>query len=550
MPVKVSVIVPVYNPGAYIDDCIASMLRQSLPSDEYEVIFVDDGSTDGTGLRLDALAEQHDHVRSLHIPNSGWPGRPRNVGIDAAVGTYVYFVDNDDWIGDEALERLYERAERNEADVVVGKEVSHGKGVPRELFRHNVDDATIDYPPLLLLLTPHKLFRRSFLDQHGIRFPEGRRRLEDHPFVMRAYFNARRISILADYPCYHWVKRGDAGNATDHRAEPVGHYQNLREVLDIVDAHTEPGPERDRLHAHWYRSKALYRLRGPGWAGHPSPYGLEVYAEIRRLALERFGPGVDRALPAKFRVMSRSVRADRMDLVTGQARIERGIRVEIALGSVEWTDWRLHLTMRAGLTYADGSPIALERRNGRVYWRPPPPLAGDPAILDEDLDVTAEVARTTVAVVLRNRETSVEHDALATITEPVGADQEADALTLTIRAEADIDLRTVAAGSELGKGVWDLSVDVQSCGWMAVRRLAGVGRGSAEAGPVAEPYTTEYGNVSLRVRDPEDERRAAERDAAERKAAQTAAQPLQQPAAGTPGDALADRMRHFVPARL
>ena len=62
------------------------------------MIFVDDGSTDGTRRRLDALAAEHDHVRVEHIPNSGWPGRPRNVGLDLARGEFVYFVDNDDWL--------------------------------------------------------------------------------------------------------------------------------------------------------------------------------------------------------------------------------------------------------------------------------------------------------------------------------------------------------------------------------------------------------------------------------------------------------------------
>ena len=79
---KVSVIVPVYNPGSHIDDCISSLLGQSLPPEEYEIIFVDDGSTDETPARLDALAEEHPHVHVRHIENSGWPGRPRNLGID------------------------------------------------------------------------------------------------------------------------------------------------------------------------------------------------------------------------------------------------------------------------------------------------------------------------------------------------------------------------------------------------------------------------------------------------------------------------------------
>src|SRR3954471_21039834 len=130
---KVSAIVPVYNPGAGIDECISTLLDQSLSATDYEVIFVDDGSTDGTGERLDDLAAAHANVHVRHIPNSGWPGRPRNLGLDDAKGEFVYFVDNDDRIGREALERLYERAVRDAADVVVGKVVGHGKAVPREL---------------------------------------------------------------------------------------------------------------------------------------------------------------------------------------------------------------------------------------------------------------------------------------------------------------------------------------------------------------------------------------------------------------------------------
>lgn len=143
MPVKVSVIVPVYNPGAYIEDCIASLLRQSLPPDEYEVLFVDDGSTDGTPARLDAVAAEHPRVTVVHQENSGWSGKPRNVGIAAAEGEYVMFVDNDDYLGDEALERMYDYGVANDADVVVGKMGFYkGRG-----FRWSCSAATIRAPP-------------------------------------------------------------------------------------------------------------------------------------------------------------------------------------------------------------------------------------------------------------------------------------------------------------------------------------------------------------------------------------------------------------------
>ena len=101
-----SVIMPVRNAAADVRNAVAMLSRQTF--EDFEILAVDDGSTDGTGERLEALAAEHDHVTTVRIPNSGWPGRPRNVGLDTARGEFVYFVDHDDWIGDEALERAGE----------------------------------------------------------------------------------------------------------------------------------------------------------------------------------------------------------------------------------------------------------------------------------------------------------------------------------------------------------------------------------------------------------------------------------------------------------
>ncbi len=499
MTVEISVVVPVYNPGPYIDRCIDSMLRQSLPVDEYEVIFVDDGSTDGTAERLDELAGDHANIRVIHIPNSGWPGRPRNIGIEAARGRYVQFVDNDDWLGDEALARLFAYAEQNGADVVVGKEVGHGKGVPRHLFRRNVADARFDNAPLLALLTPHKLFRRAFLDEHRIRFPEGRRRLEDHVFVMKSYFAAGRISILADYPCYHWVERHDTSNATNRYADPVGYYANVREVLDIVDAAVGAGPERERMYAHWYRSKGLDRLRGRGWATAPSRRQLAVFEEVRRLALERIGPDVDRHLPMKARLRSRAVREGRPDLVSAQARIEHGLAAEVVLSSLERDGERVRLSLSATLKDARGNPIRFRRRGDRLLWDPPAELRDAGIFTDDDLDATDDLARAGLALVLRQRDTNVEHDRPAAIERIVG---DGDRPTIELQARAEIDHATIAAGGELAAGMWDLFANVHACGWRSVRRVADVAAVERLARPV-HLHTTQFGNLSLRVADPD-----------------------------------------------
>lgn len=498
MVVKVSVVIPVYNPGRYIDDCIASLLRQSLPTTEFEAIFVDDGSTDGTGKRLERLAGDHTNVRAIRIPNSGWPGRPRNIGLEAATGRYVYFVDNDDWLGPEALERLWDMAERTDADVVVGKEVGHGKGVPRHLFRRNVDDATFHNSPLLDLLTPHKLFRRWFLETHGIRFPEGRRRLEDHVFVMKTYFAARRISILADYPCYHWVKRDDAGNATDRYADPRGYYENVREVLDIVDAYTEPGPLRDRMYAHWYRSKGLERLRGARWAHGPDAPALEVFKEVRRLAHERIAPDVVGRLPMKFRVRSRAVLAGRPDLVTAQAQLEHGLSAEVTVRSYERSAAQLAVCLSATLRDATGAPMHFRRDGDRLLWDPPGPLAADPAITDDDLDVTNDIPRAGLALVLRQRESGVEHDVPARVERVLSDDPSAP--TLELGARAEVDLGRIAAGSPLEAGVWDLFAAVHACGWSALQRIPDVSE-PAVTGAAVHLYATQFGNLSLKALD-------------------------------------------------
>jgi poly(ribitol-phosphate) beta-N-acetylglucosaminyltransferase len=347
---KVSVVVPVYNPGANIDDCIRTLVHeQSLPTTDYEVIFVDDGSTDETPQRLDALAAEHDHVRVEHIPNSGWPGRPRNLGIDMARGDFVYFVDNDDWLMPEALERMHAMATRDDADIVIGKVVGYGPGklVPRTLFVENRSGIRLgDWASILWLLSPHKLYRRSLLDEHGIRFPEGKRRLEDHPFVMHAYFHARSISVLADYPCYHWMLRDRDVNASSRPFDPAEYYDGVREVLDLIDEHTEPGELRDRIYTRWLRGKVLGRAGGPPFLKWDEEYRRARYEEIRRITLERFPESVDALLPLNWRVRAALVRAGDYEGLKAFAAYEAGLRV-IADTRVEERDGGLDLHVEA-----------------------------------------------------------------------------------------------------------------------------------------------------------------------------------------------------------
>lgn len=391
-------IVPVYNPGSNIDDLIRTVLDQSMPAADYEVIFVDDGSTDATPARLDALAAEHENVTTIHIPNSGWPGRPRNLGTDAASGEYVLYVDNDDWIGHEALERYYAMAKADDADVVIGKVVGHGKFVPRPLFRRNRSRVTLQWPPLITLLSPHKLFRRSFLAAHDIRFPEGRRRLEDHIFVMHAFFHAGSISVLADYPCYHWMMR-DA-NASYASLDPEGYFGNLREVLDLIEEHTDPGPLRDELFVHWYRGKLLKRVGGGSFSRREEAnpqYNRALYEVIHELAHDRFGPEHEALLPFHLRIRSRLLRGGDFDGLRALADFEMQLRARAEVTVGEREDG-LELRVEATIEGSD-QPLAFRRDGERVLWVPPPSLSD--RLPGEALDASERIGNSMLQLLLQ-----------------------------------------------------------------------------------------------------------------------------------------------------
>lgn len=497
---------PVYNPGKYLDACVDSLLHQSMSADEYELIFVDDGSTDGTGVLLDELAASFENVQVIHIPNSGWPGRPRNIGTDASRGEFVYYVDNDDWVGQQALERMYEAACRFQSDVLIGKVVGHGKPVPKEIFRATKERADIFDDALLTLQTPAKLFRRSFLDKYGIRYPEGKVRLEDHYFVIQAYLQAEVISVLASYPCYHWMRRPGA-NASSERGDPRVYYDSLRRVLDIVDAHVPPGPERDRFYAHWYRSKMLKRLGDQKTSRRFPSYAARRYAEVRRLALDRMSTTVEEHLPPPMRVRSALLRADRPDDLVTLANADRGLRADVCLDDMRWVEGSLHLKVTGRLRYGDGSPVRFGLEDGKPCWLVPVPL--ETPLPPEVRDVGASLADSRLDVLVRDRESGCDYH-LPVSVEQIQAELPDGTLEFSLRGEARLDPMSALAREPLTDGIWDLTARVKCGGWSSFARLGARRADHVEAaarprffgqpvGSVLPYWTAGQGNLSLEV---------------------------------------------------
>lgn len=114
--VKVSVIIPAYNVECFIEQCVDSLLAQSF--DDFDLILVDDGSTDRTGVICDEYTKKDVRVKVVHQENTGLP-TARKVGLENAQGEYVLFVDADDWVDPNHLESLVGTAEQRNADVVI-----------------------------------------------------------------------------------------------------------------------------------------------------------------------------------------------------------------------------------------------------------------------------------------------------------------------------------------------------------------------------------------------------------------------------------------------
>jgi glycosyltransferase involved in cell wall biosynthesis len=406
MPPIVSVIVPAHNPGRYIEPCIRSILRQTLPRDRFEAIFVDDGSTDGTTERLKRLALEQPHVRSIHIPASGGPGRPRNIGLEAARGAYLQFLDADDELAPNALERLVRMARRNRSDVVLGKFASETISRRQDVFNRNRPATTFAALPQLAdaSLGPTKLYRAALLREGEIAFPEGWRQMEDQLFTLRAYLAADVISILGDEPCYFFNKREDEGHISAELVDPAKHTAHLREILDEVDVHVTDPELRRRLHARFYRTEILGRLAGPQFLGAPPAYRRALFEALRELALERIGRDVDDGLGALARIRAGLLVDGRLDAIVELARRAEAFTVDAVLDSASWANGRLGIEFQAILSRGglDG-PLTLVERDGRTLLDPA--IAGD---LVGQADVTEELAAIRLQASVVDRDTALE----------------------------------------------------------------------------------------------------------------------------------------------
>ncbi|HEY3009825.1 MAG TPA: glycosyltransferase [Micromonosporaceae bacterium] len=285
---QITVVIPVYNAADYLDECLRSIVGQTIGFDHLEVVAVDDGSTDGSSDKLDGWAASHPNISVVHQPNSGAPGAPRNRAVALARGEYVFFADADDYLGVEALERMLAVASRNESDIVLGRIRGVNRTAATRPFRRSVERGDVVSTDAVWSLTAHKLVRRSLIVDNGLRFAEGVRLAEEQPLIVPAYFLARAISVVADYDCYHLVLREHAAHLTQQPADPATFFPVVRFAVETVVANTTPGPARDGMLRRWAQVEIAGKF-GRWFAGLP--------AEVREEYVKRSAEILDDLIP-------------------------------------------------------------------------------------------------------------------------------------------------------------------------------------------------------------------------------------------------------------
>ncbi|MBR4473718.1 MAG: glycosyltransferase family 2 protein [Oscillospiraceae bacterium] len=245
---QISVIVPVYNVEPYLRRCVDSILAQTFT--DFELILVDDGSTDRSGAICDAFAQRDLRVRVIRQENGG-QSSARNAGLDAARGTYICFIDSDDSVSKDLLEKaihpllngaelsvfqhceIFPKGLENESEYIPGDIAIHDQQERLEFIVSQLLQGKIGWGM-------GRMFRREIIEKNHIRFIDNRKIFaEDLCFSLYYCIFVSKISVIPDV-LYHYYVRDDSTMGQQKTVLNAGRMQELcKELFTFYSAHSE-----------------------------------------------------------------------------------------------------------------------------------------------------------------------------------------------------------------------------------------------------------------------------------------------------------------------
>lgn len=225
----VSIIVPVYNREEIIKPCIESINSQTYDKSKWEVIFIDDASTDNSIDTIETLIDKSINYRILRRPvGSGNASAPRNEGIKASLSKYVFFLDSDDYVDHQLLENGMAMALRNDSDIVYVKMKGIGRNTAVRPFKIKfVDNADVQKNHLIRFLSIFKFYKVDLLIKNSIFFPPNVSVAEDQIFTVDALVKSDIVSIVADKD-YYFLQ----GHGNDHLSKKRVPLENFFRVIE------------------------------------------------------------------------------------------------------------------------------------------------------------------------------------------------------------------------------------------------------------------------------------------------------------------------------
>src|SRR4051795_6404071 len=202
---RISVVVPIYNVEEFLEPCLESLAAQT--AGDFEAVLVDDGSTDSSGALAKSFARRDARFRVITQANGGL-SKARNTGLDATRSEFLHFLDSDDLLPPDAHELLLGALDETDSDFATGnvhrltlRGTSQTPFLRRTFAERRLRTHISRDRPLLADRTAwNKLFRRSFWDAQGLRFPEGRVH-EDIPVIPPLHFRAKAVDVVPE-PVY------------------------------------------------------------------------------------------------------------------------------------------------------------------------------------------------------------------------------------------------------------------------------------------------------------------------------------------------------------
>ncbi|UVW16005.1 glycosyltransferase family 2 protein [Leuconostoc citreum] len=252
--IKISVVMPVYNVARYVRRSIDSILKQTFK--EFELILVDDGSTDDSSSILDEYKE-NPRVNVIHKKNSG-SGLSRNIGLDIAKGKYIYFMDPDDWLEGEMLRDNYELIRKKSPDILLFGSYDH---FGNKVTSQNLDSEFLQskksflerFPQLfkknVMYTVWNKIYKKSFLLNFNLRFGSERSG-QDYVFNIKVYDKVNTM-VITSKKYYHYVVQRKGSATTNFQRDMFDLYKHEQiELINFIEKNNILA--KDIINDRWY----------------------------------------------------------------------------------------------------------------------------------------------------------------------------------------------------------------------------------------------------------------------------------------------------------